>query len=126
MFVSNKTDRPIGVDGVIILRPNEQNRFVQDTPEFKARVDRLVKAGLAQVSYEEGLSKVIDEVQVVTKVEVVDSVKVVPEEPEEPIKPVEKVVDVVDVVVDTVKDVSEDSTELTTETEIKKRKITSK
>lgn len=132
MFVSNKTNRPIGVDGVVILRPNEQNRFVQDTPEFKTRVDRLLKADLVQVSYEEGLSKVIDEVKVVTKVEVVDSVKVVNTEP---VKQVDEVITtavdtvvntVVDTTVATVKDVDEDSPELVTETEIKKRKITSK
>ena len=57
MYVSNETKGPLGVDGVIILRPLEENRFVPDTQDYTERVQRLVNAKLARVSMEEGLTK---------------------------------------------------------------------
>ena len=57
MFVTNKTNGPLGVDGVIILRPLEQARFVPDEDDYKKRVERLVKADLVSVDSADGLVK---------------------------------------------------------------------
>ena len=57
MFVTNKTNGPLGVDGVIILRPLEQARFVPDEDDYKRRVDRLVTANLVSVNDDAGLVK---------------------------------------------------------------------
>ena len=76
MFVTNQTKGPLGIDGVIILRPQEENRFVPDTPEYKTRVQRLVEVNKASVSNEEGLTKYCeDKVEPVGEVTKVDPVK---------------------------------------------------
>ena len=57
MFVTNLRNFPLGVDGIIILKPNEEARFIEETPDLLARVKSLVSVGLATVSYDEGLEK---------------------------------------------------------------------
>ena len=57
MFVTNLAQHPLGVDGIIILKPGEQNRFIEETEDLVDRVKRLASVGLAQVRFEEGLVK---------------------------------------------------------------------
>jgi hypothetical protein len=57
MFVTNLTKSKLGIDGRVELRPGEENRFVEDTPDLVARVKRLKGAGLVTVKFDEGLVK---------------------------------------------------------------------
>ena len=57
MFVSNLSKAPLGIDGLIILKPKEEKRFVEDTEELVTRVKRLLNAGLVEVDFAEGLTK---------------------------------------------------------------------
>lgn len=57
MFVTNLAKHPLGVDGIIILDKEEQNRFIEDKKDLVQRVKRLEAVGLVTVSYEEGLTK---------------------------------------------------------------------
>ena len=82
MYVTNLTNRPVGVDGIITLRPNEENRYIKDTGDLYIKVSKLVSANLVAVSKQPGLSKTItaEAVSVIETVETssVDDV-VVPE-----------------------------------------------
>lgn len=57
MFVTNLTNSPLGVDGIVILQPKAEMIFVEDTVDLTDRVSRLKLANLVTVSYEEGLVK---------------------------------------------------------------------
>lgn len=57
MFVTNLTNAKLGVDGIIQLVANEQNRYIEETPDLVARVNRLKRAQLVTVSFDEGLVK---------------------------------------------------------------------
>ena len=100
MYVSNLTNRPVGVDGIITLRPNEENRYIKDTGDLYIKVSKLVSANLVAVSKQPGLEKTItaEAVSVIETVETssVDDV-VVPEvepivEPATTVEAVEPVV----------------------------------
>lgn len=57
MFVTNLKDFKVGVDGIIILKPSEENRFIPDTPDLTARVKRLVASNYVSAVFEDGLEK---------------------------------------------------------------------
>lgn len=57
MFVDNLAQHPLGVDGIIILKIGEQNRYIEETEDLVARVKRLKDVGLVDVRFEEGLVK---------------------------------------------------------------------
>lgn len=57
MFVSNLTNSPLGIDGIQILKPREENRYVEDTEDLVDRVKRLEAVKLVAVKREEGLTK---------------------------------------------------------------------
>lgn len=57
MFVTNLASHPLGVDGIIILKPNEENRFIEETEDLVSRVKRLQNFGLVSAKYDEGLVK---------------------------------------------------------------------
>ena len=97
MYVSNLTNRPVGVDGIITLRPNEENRYIKDTGDLYIKVSKLVSANLVAVSKQPGLEKTItaEAVSVIETVETssVDEVVVPEAEPiVEPATTVEPVV----------------------------------
>jgi len=58
MFVTNTQKTHIGIDGVINLGPNEENRYVPDTEDLAARVALLEKNNLVKVNRSEGLTKI--------------------------------------------------------------------
>lgn len=67
MFVTNLTNGKLGVDGIIQLMANEQNRYIEETPDLVARVNRLKRAQLVTVSFDEGLVKPEPSTDVVAK-----------------------------------------------------------
>ena len=71
MYITNLTNRPVGVDGIITLRPNEENRYIKDTGNLYIKVSKLVAANLVSVSKQPGLEKTItaEAVSVVETVE---------------------------------------------------------
>jgi hypothetical protein len=84
MFVSNLAQHPLGVDGIVILKPGEQNRFIEETPDLVERVKRLESVGLATVRFEAGLEKNGLPLVTETKIEApVEEVKPVEDEPVE-------------------------------------------
>ena len=95
MYVTNLTNRPVGVDGIITLRPNEENRYIKDTGDLYIKISRLVSANLVSVSKQPGLTKTFtaEAVSVIASVETSSVDVVVPEaEPtEEPSATVEAV-----------------------------------
>ena len=60
MYVTNLTARPVGIDGIIVLRPNEENRYIKDTGDLYIKVSKLVAANLVEVSKQPGLTKTIN------------------------------------------------------------------
>lgn len=69
MYVTNLTDRPLGIDNIIVLQPNEKNRYVNDTGDICKLISRLVKAKLIKVGKQMGLTKIIS-AQAVKRVEI--------------------------------------------------------
>ena len=71
MYVTNLTNRPVGVDGIITLRPNEENRYIKDTGDLYIKVSKLVTANLVSVSKQPGLTKTFtaEAVSVINSVE---------------------------------------------------------
>lgn len=57
MYVTNLTDRPVGIDGIIVLKPYEENRYINDTGDLYIRVGKLCAAKLVSVSKQPGLVK---------------------------------------------------------------------
>jgi hypothetical protein len=83
MFITNLTRAPLGLDGAIILKPLEENRFVEDTEDNVSRAKRLVAAGLANVLFEEGLVKDSNPVELPPKTEEPNTENIeLPKEPE--------------------------------------------
>ena len=72
MYVTNLTDRPVGIDGILVLKPYEENRYINDTGDLYIRVGKLCAAKLVSVSKQPGLVKevpaeAVEEVIVETK-----------------------------------------------------------
>lgn len=57
MFVTNLAKHALGIDGLVILNPGEQNRYIEDTDDLVDRAKRLASIGLVSISFEEGLVK---------------------------------------------------------------------
>lgn len=57
MFVTNLANHPLGVDGIVILKPGEESRYIEETEDLVSRIERLKGVGLVTVEYEAGLVK---------------------------------------------------------------------